>query len=155
MLSNISWQGYWTTLAITTVLYYILVFVFFYRSAFVQYFQRQIVNHKFHPELGTEIPLQMGLSGKQSVTVANKADKPEYVPAVHSLVDEVHAFFESTDPRSHSKTSLLATLKSIVQKHAGVKGTPYQYSLNNLILFLAEQNGELHLSAEEVGSIWL
>jgi len=155
MLSNISWQGYWTSLAITVFLYYTFVFLFFYRKPLIQYFQRRSFTSPLYSGLAIETKEQVDSSQDEGAVITPEADAPEYVPAVHSLVDEVHAFFESLDPTFHSKETLLTDLKVIIQKHVGVKGSRYQYSLNNLILFLAEQNGGFHLSAEEVGSIWL
>jgi hypothetical protein len=67
----------------------------------------------------------------------------------------MQSYFQALERGTATKETILASLKQIIRKYPGVKGTAYQHSVSNLIVFLAEQNGSLHLSTEEAGSVWL
>lgn len=153
MLNNITWQSYWIALAFTTTCYYSFVFLRFYRKEWLQKMRRG----QRPPSIADPADQNPQLHLFQQPTAANAPAKeePEYLPAVRSLVDEVHAFFDVADTRTNTRQSLLALLKQIVQKYPTVKETAYQHAVNNLIVFLAEQNRSLHLNREEVGSLWV
>ena len=154
MLNNISWQGYWTTLAVLTVLYYGFVFIFIYRRALLQRLNNRLYNSPV-----TSDHTANALSPQFRDSNANgsqfEEDEPAYLPSVRSLVDEVQALFESTEKNSYSKATLLRSLQGITQKYEGVKGTAYQHSVSSLIIFLAEQHCAFHLSGGDMDRVWL
>ncbi len=82
-------------------------------------------------------------------------EAPENGTIVSSLIDEIQAFFEATGTKDFTKEALLQKIKGIIQKYPSVKGSTYQYSVNNLLLFLAEQSCSIHLSAEDVSGVWI
>jgi hypothetical protein len=145
MLNNISWQGYWTFIALTAILYYVSLLFSFYKTELVQVIRRRSLH----------FPTGKPQCAEKEIPVRTAPEEgPPYLPAVHSLVDEMQSYFESLEQGTATKETLLAPLKQIIKKYPGVKGTAYQHSISNLIVFLAEQNGSLHLSTEEAGSVW-
>jgi hypothetical protein len=76
------------------------------------------------------------------------------IPGLTSLVDEVQAYFEGTNSASATKAKVLHDIGLLVQKYPMVTGSAYRHSVTNLILFLAEQNSSIHLSADDVSAVW-
>jgi hypothetical protein len=151
MLNNISWQGYWTLIVLTAILYYVTLLFSFYKTELAQVIRRL----PFRAIARTEQSRETKCAEKEISVSAAPEEGPPYLPAVHSLVDEMQSYFEALERGTATKETILASLKQIIKKYPGVKGTAYQHSVSNLIVFLAEQNGSLHLSTEEAGSVWL
>jgi hypothetical protein len=146
MLNNISWQGYWTFIVLTAILYYVTLLFSFYKTELAQVIRRRSLHFLAGEPQCTEKDIPAGAAPEEG---------PPYLPAVHSLVDEMQSYFQALERGTATKETILASLKQIIRKYPGVKGTAYQHSVSNLIVFLAEQNGSLHLSTEEAGSVWL
>ncbi len=157
MINNVSWQGYWISIALLTGSYYLIVFILYYRNDFKYWLGSrdgeripsaaafETNDKKLHqPLLLSEEIIQGNVGG----------DKQEAIPIVQSLKDEVHAFFDEAY-KDITKKDLLVFLNGITNKYPTVLDSPYQQSINQLIVFLAEQNCSVHLNAEEVSGVWL
>jgi hypothetical protein len=149
MFNNISWQGYGTFLAITIFLYYSFIVFRYYRAEVLH-----LLGKSKEATDSTERKVWTSLSSKEEFMPSTNMDAPESDPAATSLIDELQAFFEAGTNQVHTKESLLKSLELICKKYPAVGGTPFQYSVNGLILFLAEHSCSIHLSAEEVSGIW-
>jgi len=154
MFNNISWQGYWTSLAIIVSLYYAYLLLFYFkpeRLSLVRYLHKAGLIHSSAP---AHVKVQTALFSQTELTKEDP-EVPDSNPAVISLVDEIQAFFEAAAPNQFTKEFLLQVLRELTRKYPGVRGSAYQHSVSNLIVFLAEQTCSLHLSAEEVKGVWL
>src|SRR5688500_9515845 len=107
MLNNISWQGYWTALATTTLLYYAFLLLFFYRK------QWGYGLHQWFTASADPMPQekvkdhQLNALEEENACVATLKEAPGHLPIVHSLVDELHSFFESIPSNTYTKEDLL------------------------------------------------
>ncbi|MDQ3681602.1 MAG: hypothetical protein M3352_00850 [Bacteroidota bacterium] len=157
MINNISWQGYWISIALLTASYYLVLFLLYYRNEFKHLFSaRQVerVPSAVPFETNEKVVHQPQLfSGEFSQASVNQ-EKPEVIAIEQALKDEVQAFFDEAQ-KSITKKDLLVSLQGICNKYPTVFESPYQQSVNQFIIFLAEQNCSVHLSAEEVSGVWL
>ena len=153
-MNNISWQGYWTALAITVSLYYLFVLAFYYKRELLNVLRNRTPNEgRIALPLNEMEPSFSSPSGSQQKE--NNLLAPETSPEAISLIDEVQAYFEGAGKKDYTKAEVLRSLETIIKKYATVHGSVYQYSVNNLILFLAEQSCSLHLSADDVQGVWV
>ncbi len=162
MINNISWASYWLTVFLLTGTYYIIVILLYYRKDFKRWasakggtIQPPFPSTAVSAQQNNSFQQQVLFEGDHSSDNLQTEDAPEAIPVEQSLVDEVQAFFEGATENSYSKEWLLSHLKTIVQKYPSVENTLYKNSVGQLIIFLAEQNCSVHLSAEEVMGIWL
>jgi hypothetical protein len=131
MFQGISWQSYWTVLALTTVVYYGLL----YRDVFS----------------GSIAGLLKGSSPRQGENTLPEAEEER----VYSCIDELHAFFDAAKKKKWLKEELLASLAAILGKYSLAKDSGYQPSILNIIRNHSEQICRIHFSKEELDRVWL
>lgn len=153
MINNISWQGYWITLAITVSFYYAFVAFFYYKAELLHWFSNRMSAKENHLSVANRVKGQTELFSPPALSEEDQ-DAPELPPVVSSLIDEIQAFFEGTEANQYTKEALLQSLMQLVQKYPGVKGSAYQYSVNNLIQFLSKETSSLQLSVDEINGVW-
>lgn len=127
MFNFISWQGYWTFLAIVTGLYYLLVYLLYFKR---QNFIPVVNNLPFAPE-----------------------EKENDV--IHECMGELNAFFEQSAIERPPKEEMIYKLKRILKKYPSLKDSSYRRSLNHVFSNGFEKTIAIHLSEEELGRVWL
>jgi|GEM_PF-1480257 len=158
MINNISWQGYWITIALLTGTYYLGIFLLYYRNDLKNLFSiRQVKRVSSAAAIETnEKGLHKPPIFSEEFSPGNvEGDRQEVIPIVQSLKDEVEAFFDDERQKEISKKDLLVSLRRMCNKYPTVLKSSYQHSVNQFIIFLAEQNCSIHLSAEEISDVWL
>lgn len=161
MLSNISWQGYWTALTILSIIYYTAILLIFYRQELIWWLQSKRIptpvpanmgQHAVPPEV---IPVQQTLFEKEQQTdfQAPPTYSEEY--PVYACMDELTAFFEEAKSSKWQKAQLTQAIKQILSKYPSIKDSEYKTSLGQVILAQSEQYCSIHLKADDVVGLWL
>ena len=145
MFNTISWQEYFTFLLTTIAVYYLVVYLLYFKgkNGRLQTVQGSFSNEKpskeqratlFDQQLNTEENLQ---------------------PIVHACMDELNAFFENQKRKKAIKSELMFGLHTILQKYPSLRNSDYRESLTNVIATQCEAICSIHLSAEELKDVWL
>lgn len=161
MLSNISWQGYWTALALLSFVYYVSILFIFYRQELAHWLQNKSIaagmpagtdQRAGQPEV---IPLQPSLFeiDQEGDFQLPPADSEEY--PIYACMDELTAFFEESKSSRWQKEQLVQAIKQILSKYPSIKDAQYKSSLGQVILAQSEQYCSVHLKADDVVGLWL
>jgi len=153
MLNNITWQGYWVTLAILATGYYLAVYLLYYRSDFKISFPRKREslipgNHS-------------SFASYQSPTLFDDEKEFELPPKeseerlIYSLMDELGAYFQEAKRSKVVKEEFLFALQRLFSKYPTVKTSPYKESITNVMVSEAEHVCSIHLCAEDISKVWL
>ena len=132
MFNNISWGGYWSVLSILVVIYYLYVFLVYYRNDIRNFQTIKKVGH-FQHETGDEGILHM----------------------VQSLIDEVTAYLYQAAQGAAIKQEIIFAMQQIIKKYPGIKFTPHENNINNLIQSECKDKCAIVLSAEEIKQVWI
>ena len=163
MLSSISWKEYICLVAIVSTMYYIVIYLKFYKIS-------TPASHKLkslaangsngHPEQPEE-PLNKSsvLSLKKtSLTDTNYDDSAppwdEDEIRVYPCTDELNSFFNGLLPNECSKEEVIRKVQIILKKYPKVETSTYKDSVSALILMHCEEVCSFHLNEEEVVRIW-
>ena len=141
MINNISWQGYWITLALLLAGYYLTVYVFYFRKDFKVFLNRK-------QGAGTLSFPGSGDEGKLSV------DKPGEEAVVYACIDELDAFFQESKKTKCIKEEIIFSLQLILKKYPSLKTSEYTASLANVIVGQTENICSIHLNSDDLGRVW-
>jgi hypothetical protein len=147
MFNSISWQGYWIFLAILLAGYYLVIYLLYFRSDFS-------IKPAGNRRLWT--PVEQGGAGQSSLfPSAAAAGTPEVDLLASACVDELGAYFREASRSKTTKEELLFALTQLLSKYPSLPLSEYIVSINNLIRSEAEHHCSIHISSEEVVSVWL
>jgi hypothetical protein len=138
MFNNISWQGYWTTLALISVGYYLVIYLVYYRIDF-------------------KLRLHQKPSGETVASLFNFSSPIEKSDErlIDDFMDEVRAFFEQARRKKCVKEELIYSLKIILKKFPSLKDSGFSQSLNHVIATECNHICSIHLSEDELKYVWL
>jgi hypothetical protein len=162
MLSDISWQGYWTTFALLAAFYYVVIILLFYSGDIKRLLHSKSklapVNQS-HRTVETEdkiYALQPELFGNTATMIKAEAETRvnDQMYIIQNLIDELQAYFTQSGSLMPVKEELTYAIERILKKYPGIKNTPSQSSINTLIAMNCENYCSIHLSAEEVSMLW-
>lgn len=152
MLNSISWQGYWTMLALVLASYYIVIYLLYFRSVFKLPFNGR------RPEAvsfgSREVPSSI-FSHTQQPTTGSLPEDSVTDQQANAFVDEVGAYFEEVKRSKVSKEQMLGSIQKILLKYPGLSASSYQDMIINMIRTEAEHHCSLHITSEEVVQVWL
>jgi hypothetical protein len=159
MFKGISWQGYWTTLALLTAGYYFVVYLRYFRKVFNP-FARQQESAAAAPAVSPAVAsfLQEQTQGSLFPDTETQAEfslptEPQE-QAVYACLDEVSAYFAAAKKAKVAKAEVLFALGRILQKYPSLQTSEYQDSVNNVLQAEAEHHCSVHFSAEEMRQVW-
>lgn len=147
----ITWSAYLTTSVILLLVYYAGVLLIYFRK-----------DVSLAPRLSAskDIKYSSGLYGAQSKkTGSRRADETSQLDAasaapMHSLVDELQAFISQAGKDGMEKDELHPSLKKLLQKYPSIKGSVFENGITNLIAVTAENNCDVHFSADDLRELW-
>ena len=148
MINNVSWQGYWTALAIILGIYYLILYFKFFRTgppASISRTGKESENQSWN--FDSSKPHQDTLH--QEIHVSNE------MHSYQSGIDELTAFFEQARYRKWVSEELIHALTLICKKYDILIYTEYRETINDFIVKQAEEKCSIHLSNEEVETVWL
>lgn len=143
MFEHISWQTYWTLIAVLSTGYYLAVYLLYFRKGLVRRLQTQ---NLLAEDLTKASP-------SSSIINNENIDKAE--PQAESCLDEINAFFEAKKKSKVEMNELLYGLHGIARKYSSLKDSPYSDMLSNIIVTQAQSICSVHLGVDEVKAVWL
>lgn len=157
MLNNISWQGYWTTIVLLTLAYYIVLYLVYFRRQLPSLLAKRESSPK-QPTASPAVASFLQAQNQPSLFPEETADEftvPDGEEGiVYACMDELNAYFEGAKKQKIAKPELLFALQRILAKHPSLKQSAYKASLSNVIVSEAEHHCSLHLSEAEVVQVW-
>jgi len=156
MLNTISWQGYWLSLALCLVGYYLTVYLLYFQSDF----KISLPSKRKSPN--SHAFLQPRSEGVQEPGIDlshhpefQKPDPGSDEHVVYALIDEVAAYFNEAKKVKAVKEELLFALQRIVTKYPAIKDSAYKESIGSVIISEANHHCSVQITSEEMGSVWL
>lgn len=154
MFNSISWQGYWTILALITTGYYLAVYLLYFRKAFT---------FSFPGRRGGKNPEQLSTRDSPRPTSLFDNEKAEFAlpptgseeHQVYALMDELSAYFAEAKKSKVIKEEALFALQRMVSKYPSLRTSTYKESLTNVMVSEAALHCSLHLSADDISKVWL
>jgi hypothetical protein len=141
MINNISWQGYWVTLALISAGYYLIIYLLYYRHDFKVWFRQRPYNSD-------------GIVSASESIIQPPVEK-DAEPLIDSCMDELNAFFEESRRKKVMKEELIYSLQLLLKKYPSLKDSEYKESLSNLIATQCEDTCLVRLNEDEVYHVWL
>lgn len=164
MFNNISWQGYWTTLAVITAGYYLIIYLLYFRKDF-----QVLVNRK----TGTNSPVSLNsaptIQGKTKESQEDSGQPSLFEDSSHlevpseksneyplyACMDELNAFFEQAKRSKTTREELIYSLQVILKKYPALKVSEYKEPLTNVMVTQCEDICSIRLSAEDMVRVWM
>jgi type I site-specific restriction-modification system R (restriction) subunit len=181
MLKEITWKDYWTIVLVLTAVYYIFILLLFYRRE-LAIIAKGKGNFKMSFKDESKVSLRNG-NEMVSPTVRSPLREEEeanpsanihsddideilndednnfheinLIPYAHELADEIKQLVEKAKEKRYIKEELLFSIQKLIKAYNQLKGTSYQREINNLIISTCKTQCSLHLSADEVDTVWL
>lgn len=160
-MQQISWQSYWTTLAIIVVLYYAIVVFLFYRNKLIFWTQGTASGSRvqqaaapldnFH-EQKIDGNVSLLKDDDRNAFADPQPGSEEHI--VYSCMDECNAFFEAAKSSKPVKKDLILSLQQILSKYPTLKSSTYKESISNVIAAQCKQNCVIHLDEEDKVLLW-
>jgi hypothetical protein len=140
MLHAISWKSYWLFIAVSTGIYYLFVYLnFFKRAIWSKGGLASILKEK--KELS---------SFHTGMNATSTTDESIF----DSCMDELNAFFDNQRKSKVVKPELVHGLYLILQKYPSLRHSDYWESLSTIIATQCEDICSIHLSVEELKGVW-
>lgn len=161
MLEKITWGQYWWTIVMLSAIYYFLLLVLLYQKGMLlkRRKSRPIISQPNVPGItqptlfeNNEIPLERTFNDDD---VEIRVSNDSLMPKVYDFVQEIKSFLNDIGTRSSVKEEIIMGLQIISRNYKDLEKSPYQKSINDFILSKCEENCSIHLSAEDLKSIWL
>ena len=161
MLNNITWQGYWATLALLSAGYYLVIYLLYYRNDFTVPFKghKDLVksptaSHAINTFLKEQVQPTLFDDDEGEDDFATPSPGSEE-GMVYACMDELSAYFESSKRSKIVKQELLYGLEKILSKHPTLKSSEFKESLSKVIVSEAEHTCSIRLNEEDVDRVWL
>src|ERR1035437_9935052 len=116
MLTNISWQNYWTTLSVLVAAYYIIIYYLYFRNNF---------------------SLRLNNAFKRNIATNNTEltrGKEDEANIFESCLNELATFFEEANGRKWIKEELLYALQRIFKKYTSLKNSSYEETIQRVTI---------------------
>jgi hypothetical protein len=151
MFNTISWQSYWTAIAIATAGYYFFVYLVYFKRNVGMIFQNE--NQTTKAFLSPKEDHQPSLFDETTNSYSSSTEEGNE-QVVYACMDELNAFFENSKKSKAVKSEVLFALHSLLQKYPSLKNSEYRQSITNVIATQCENICSIHLSAEELKGVW-
>lgn len=158
MLNTITWQGYWATLALLSLGYYLLIYLLYYRNDFKIAFPKQGTaknNPSASPAVASFLREQVQPTsiGEDDLDFETPESKTERL--IYACMDEVNAYLDGVKGVRCAKPEFIFAVQKILSKYPGLKGSEFRDSITKMIVSEAAHNCSIHLKEEEVIHVWL
>ncbi len=156
MFNNISWQGYWLTIALTSAGYYLSIYLLYFRNDFKILIGQKKTKSSFEIA-GHSSPLDESLKQSElfnDSTEFELPDKNSEEAIVYACIDELDAFFNESKKGKCLKDEMICSLQSILKKYPSLKESGYKASLTNVMVGQCEHTCSIHLDADDLVKVW-
>lgn len=175
MLNEITWKDYWTFIAIATVIYWFIIISIFYRRELLMLAKRKSSVAHLTEDNSITASNNKKLFANTSAPLFNEDEQTDDVhfyedeqdideevlieinltQDAHAAVYEIKEQIRIAQDRKIIKEELLFSLQQIIKAHPQVKGTSFQNDINNFIAAESENQCSIHLSAEDLNTLWV
>jgi len=145
MFTTISWQEYFTFLVTSIAIYYLVIYLLYFRNTGEVYFHKN--QSLFNSEPFSK-EKALSLFDHESYTEESLRS------IVHACMDELNALFENYKASKAVKSEVLYGLHRILQKYPSLRNSEYKESISNVIAIECENICSIHLSAGELKDVW-
>ncbi len=129
MLSEISWQQYIVTLLVATVLYYLFIWIVFFKA---------------------KLSLLPGITNLRNFSVQADDEPDEVMTTAQHIMDELRPVF---DGRSN-KNELLLALQLKLKKYNEWEEPGFRDTINNFIVMQSQSKCSIRLAEEDKRVLW-
>ena len=154
MLNSISWQAYGTTVLLVTVIYYLFVYLVYFKN---RAHLPGTVGQPVRDNLSVPASAQSRTSPQFLFEGTGDFENPPIETEEHlvyACMDELTAFFEQSKTATCSKEALIASLETLLSKYPTLKNSGYKESFSHVLVTQCEQVCSIHLTAEDLVRVW-
>ncbi len=151
MLNNISWTSYALAISISVIIYYIFVFLLFYRRELQHFISKnQKVRYPTAQAAPPSKPAEMGtgINNRKNAATDESMSLPEFFLVLQNLIN-------IGESRNYPKEEILLSVELALQQYPFVKAPDQQEKINQYILTAFESICSIHLSGEEISALWI
>lgn len=130
MLSNISWQQYFVTLLVATILYYLFVWIVFFKA---------------------KLSLLPAVSGLHNFSVHSDDEPDEVMTTAQHVIDEVRPIFDGRE----NKNELIRALQLSLKKYAAWEEPGFRETINEFIAVQSKSKCSIRLEESDLRAVWL
>ena len=140
MLSNISWLNYWTVIGIILFLYYLAICFRYYLFDVKQILSgKSTLSFKRH-------------MNNNSVEIFQQ----NFSPTIDQIKQEIRMILSDASERTLVKQELIFSLRLLFKKYSTIKkDSSFKTAINDYLLRDNSNYCSIHLSEEEVMSLWV
>lgn len=160
-MNNISWPGYWITIALLAAIYYLAVYLLYFRKKVPV--EGRLGSQANWPS--SSIPSVSDSTASQPAIILQSAhfDNPDEIQTpgkdtiehtVYACLDEINAYLEEAKRGQCIKGELLYALHTILRKYPAIAASEYKESLTNVIINQCEHLCSVYLSADDAVRLW-
>lgn len=162
MFNNISWQGYWITIALLTAGYYLVIYLLYFRKDFSIEWRKKTTSNEESPfsSFTADGAASQPVTPEQSTLFHGSEEfQPPTMGSIESSVyacmDEINAYLEGAKGSKCVKEELLYALNAILRKYPAIAGSEYKEAVTNVVVNQCEYHCSVHLSADDVVRVWV
>ena len=139
MLQAISWNRFFELLIISSLLYYAVLALIYYRYLI---------------SLQQLSKIRLWIGQKRYKTII-EGDEETLFEVASNLSKVLRISIRRGNRNDLIKEELLFSVKTILQDYRQIIGTPFQHAINNEIEKCCEEECSIYLSAEELRGLWM
>ena len=148
MLNNVSWESFWTVIALTVTTYYVAVFLIYFREDFQKF---RLPKNWFISREGIGGAIS---SPPSQGSILQEISRSEEL-IVYACLDEIKALFEQFKSSKGVRQEIIQALRQVLDKYATLKDSPYRRTIDHVVVFQAEQICSIHLSSGDMDQVWI
>ena len=150
MLRNISWTSYLIFMLITLTGYYITICLKYYKGEL-----KDIISgrHKIFWKIKSDNLKTLAVRNQNELD-HQESNQNDLFSAVNQLTEEIKYSLEQAAASNLIKEELLYSLQQLAKKYLQIKASPFRALITNYILVESSNYGSIHLSEEDVNTMW-
>ncbi len=129
MLQSVSWQQYFVCIIIATFLYYLFVWIVFFKA---------------------KLALLAGITNFRRVSMYGDDQPDEVLTTAQHIMDEVRPLFSDCT----MKNELIFALNLKLKKYVEWEETEFRKIINEFIATEGESKCSIHLSERDIAKVW-
>lgn len=151
MLHNISWSSYLLTILIVLVAYYTALCLKYYKAEI-----NDILGGRYNIFSKTNLSNQNTLPAHHQKGLSNEQlNEHDLFPVINQFVDEIKYFLAQAALNNLINQEVLYSLQQLAKKYFQIKGSSFQAFITNYILVESLNYSSIHLSAEDLKTLWV
>lgn len=148
MLNNISWQSFWISIALTTTVYYLTIFLIYFPGNFKIFWSQGslFISKERTGSMQSYFPPEDAIPEERS--------RSEEI-IVYACIDEVKALFEQFKCSKGVRQEIVKALQQVLNKYSTLKDSPFRPVIDHMVVFQADQICSIRLSNSDMDDVWI